>query len=311
MRVVITGATGTIGMALIEELRAHGDDVLVLARPNSPRSVRLHFDSAVIVADCALEQMGTFDASAYGKWDAFIHLAWVGTSGAGRNDMYMQHLNVRYSLDAVNLAHRMGCDVFIGAGSQAEYGITEQVMRPDTPTHPNTGYGMAKLCAGLMTRSLCADKGMRHVWARILSVYGPYDSSHTMIMSGIAAMLAGKVAEFTKGEQIWDFLFCKDAARALRLMAQKGKDGAVYCLASGRARPLKEYIMMLRNLIDPSLAIDFGAIPYSKGQIMYLHADISPLTEDTGFLPNYSFQQGASETIEWMRQDARISNHIV
>ena len=80
--------------------------------------------------------------------------------------------NVKQCLDAVFASKSLGCKVFVGAGSQAEYGNKGGVMRPDTFPEPISGYGMAKLCAGQMTRYLCKQAGIKHVWPRILSVYG-------------------------------------------------------------------------------------------------------------------------------------------
>ena len=75
------------------------------------------------------------------------------------------------------------CQVFIGAGSQAEYGRVEGVLTAQTPCFPENGYGMAKLCAGQMSRVECQTLGMAHIWTRILSVYGPHDGPATMILS--------------------------------------------------------------------------------------------------------------------------------
>ena len=68
--------------------------------------------------------------------DAFFHLAWAHTIGAGRNDMPAQIENIRYTIDAVRTAAAMGCRVFVGTGSQAEYGRVDGVLRADTPTNP-------------------------------------------------------------------------------------------------------------------------------------------------------------------------------
>ena len=71
--------------------------------------------------------------------DAFFHLAWAHTIGAGRNDMPAQIENIRYTIDAVRTAAAMGCRVFVGTGSQAEYGRVDGVLRADTPKTPKTG----------------------------------------------------------------------------------------------------------------------------------------------------------------------------
>ena len=110
-------------------------------------------------------------------YDVFYHFAWGGTTGDGRNDCEIQEKNIRYALDAAALAKRFGCSAFVGAGSQAEYGRVEGNLNSQTPAFPENGYGMAKLCAGQMTRLYCRQAGMRHVWTRILSIYGPGDGA--------------------------------------------------------------------------------------------------------------------------------------
>ena len=57
------------------------------------------------------------------------------------------------------------------------------------------------------------------------------------------------------------------------------------------------------DAIDPSLDIGFGEVDYYPGQVMYLCADISALTEDTGFVPEYDFETGIKETVEWYKNE--------
>jgi len=101
---------------------------------------------------------------------------------------------------------------------------------------------------------------------------------------------------------MWDFLYSKDAALAMRLLGEKGIDGKIYCIGSGQARPLKEYINIMGESIDSTIQIGFGDIPYSPNQVMYLCADIEDLKADTGFEPQYTFEKGIVETIQWCRQ---------
>ena len=196
----------------------------------------------------------------------------------------------------------MGCKVFIGAGSQAEYGRVEGVLTPETPCFPENGYGMAKLCAGQMSRVECQKLGIDHIWPRILSVYGPGDGEATMISGLIRQLLDGKKPALTAGIQKWDYLYCTDAAHAFYLMAEHGVSGKVYVLGGGKARALKEYIVQLRDMIDPTLPLGLGEIPYSPLQVMHLEADISELHEDTGFMPQVDFATGIANTIEKYRE---------
>lgn len=225
----------------------------------------------------------------------------MGTTGAARNDMYLQNQNVRYALDAVGAAKRFGCHTFIGAGSQAEYGRVEGVLKPDTPVFPEMGYGIAKLCAGQMTREHAYRLGMKHIWVRILSVYGQNDGAQSMVMSTINKLKSGEVPQFTKGEQMWDYLYSGDAARAFRLVGEEGIDGKTYVLGSGQAHPLAEYIKIIQDVVSPNGQIELGAIPYAPKQVMYLQADITELNKDTGFVPEMDFATGINKILEWRK----------
>ena len=159
---VITGPTGAIGTALCKVLAANGIEVFAVCRPDSPRVAALPQDERIHPVFCdvsTLDKLPELIPCA----DAFYHLAWAHTIGPGRNNMPAQIDNVRYTIDAVRAAKALGCSVFIGAGSQAEYGRVEGLLTPDTPCFPENGYGMAKLCAGQMSRVECRSLNMDFV----------------------------------------------------------------------------------------------------------------------------------------------------
>lgn len=307
-RAVVSGPTGAVGRALVDRLLSEGIEVLALCRPGSRRSAQLEDHPLLTKLEAGLEDYAAVTALEK-RWDAFYHLAWKGTVGRERNDVDLQLSNVAGTLEAVRLAKRLGCSVFVGAGSQAEYGRCEGTLGPDTPTAPLTGYGMAKLAAGQMSRLLCADLGMRHVWARILSVYGPWDTEKSMVMSVIRALLTGKKPALTRGEQRWDYLYSEDAAEALYLLGDGGKDGTVYCLGGGTAKELRDYMERIRDAVaglngipKEELPLGIGELPYAKDQVMYLCADIDALRRDTGFSPRWTFEEGIRKTAEFVKR---------
>lgn len=301
-RIAITGPTGAIGVAIINEMISHNIEVIAICNPDSKRICRIPYSPLVRIVLCDLNDLGQMDCSALPKCDVFYHLAWAGTFGEMRNNMSLQVHNIKSALESVELAYRLGCTTYIGSGSQAEYGRVEGVLKPDTPVNPENGYGMAKLCAGQMTRIHCTQIGLRHIWLRVLSIYGPYDGNNTMIMSTIYKLLAGKSPDTTKGEQLWDYLYSKDAGIAFYLAGLKGKDKAIYCLGSGEAYPLKEYIVEIQKAVNPEVPIGFGNVPYALKQVMYLCADITELQKDTGFFPETSFAKGIRETVRWCKE---------
>lgn len=291
-RVIMTGATGTIGTALIKKFVSCGIEVLVISRKNSERNLHIPRHPLVSIRYCDLGRLRDLVNDTEKQYDVFYHLAWAGTFGDQRNDLFLQTENIKWALDAVRAAKAFGCHTFIGAGSQAEYGRADAPLTASTPAFPENGYGYAKLCAGYMTRDHAHQLGMKHIWVRVLSVYGENSDPKSIIPALIAQCVDHKPLQCTSGEQVWDFLYSEDAARALLLLGEKGKDGKTYVLGSGEKKRLSEYIKIIRDIAAPGLEINFGAIPYNKNQVMYLCADIEELKKDTGFEPEIPFEEG-------------------
>lgn len=299
---VITGPTGAVGTSLIDELTARGIMVYAVCRHGSKRMDAIPRHPLVRLVECDLSEMVSLPSKINHDCDVFYHLAWEGTYGASRDDVELQLKNVAYLLQAVHAASALHCQVFVGAGSQAECGRVEGKISEHTPCFPTTGYGIAKRTACQMSRILCQQLGIRHEWCRIVSMYGAHDKDYTMVMSSIENMLQGRYTKYTKGEQLWDYIYNKDAARAFYLAAEKGKDGAIYCLGSGQPRRLRDYIYAIRDAVNPDLEIGVGELEYYPNQVMHLEADLSNLKADTGFEIRYSFEQGIRETVDWVRE---------
>ena len=211
-RAVITGCTGAVGISLIEELLANGWAVIAVPRVGSARRGAIPQHTNLQLVECNLEAIEELPNLVSEICDVFFHLAWDGTYGEERLDCIRQNRNVEYTLRAVQVAKKMGCSVFIGAGSQSECGHVDGVLHPDIMCKPDNPSGAAKLSACHSSRVLCGQLGLRHVWCRILSMYGPYDGDYTLIMSLIRSLMAGECPACTQGDQVWDYIYNKDAA---------------------------------------------------------------------------------------------------
>ena len=75
--------------------------------------------------------------------------------------------------------------------------------------------------------------------------------------------------------------------------------------SSHNDEPLKEYINIMHSVSGADSDVQIGALPYNDKQVMYLCADISALTADTGFVPQVSYEEGIKETVKWLKGSER------
>ena len=294
-KIVVTGATSMLGVATIEECLKNGIEVVAVVHRNSKNFHRLPNSSNLTIIESNLDELSNCTPN-FNDADVFYHFAWAATTHQGRVNVDVQELNIRYTLDAVRLAQKCGCHKFIFAGSQAEYGLSDKPLNRSTPINPCTPYGVAKFASGKFAEMLCKSLDITFVWSRILSVYGINDGANTLISYVINCYKNNVQPVLTNCEQIWDYLYSDDAARAFRLLGQCPTNG-IYTIGGGSCIILKSYVEIIHRLMKPSVPLVFGGKPYAENQVMYLKADISDLQRDTNFQPQISFEEGISRII--------------
>ncbi|MGM9666146.1 MAG: NAD-dependent epimerase/dehydratase family protein [Eubacteriales bacterium] len=296
---VISGFSCMIGYALLRTL-PEGDKIIALVKPGEKIHDFVMKNENIKIRECDIRDYRYFSTN--DKGDVFIHLAWLSTGGEERDNIRVQIDNIVYTVDAVELAAKMNCKVFIGAGSQAEYGLKNEKLSPDTPTEPMSAYGIAKYCAGKMSENLCDKYGMRINWVRFLSVYGEYDRERNFIPYLIKTFLSGGVPFVTDCTQIWDYIYCDDAARAVYCIARNGINKKSYPIGSGKSDTLKNYVLKIRELTGGK-GIHFGARERKATEPFYLCADVDELRRDTGFHPTVDFDTGIKKCIGFIKEN--------
>jgi nucleoside-diphosphate-sugar epimerase len=298
MRIFMTGASGFLGSYLVADLLERGHEVAVLLRPASSHwrldevRRRLHVMEGTLEELDALRQ--TLQAFVP---DVVVHMAWRGVGGADRNSP-VQAINVSDTVRLAELAADVGAKVFVGAGSQAEYGPYDRAIREDDVTRPTTLYGMAKLAAGSMAGRLCEERGLRAAWLRIFSTYGAKDADYWLIPSMIRNLRSAQPMALTGCEQRWGFLHARDAAAAFRLAITSVAASGIFNVGSPDAPPLRDTVTRLRDLIDPGAVLGFGELAYRPDQVMVLAADVSRMLA-LGWKAEVPLDEGLRETVNW------------
>lgn len=306
-KVVITGATSMLGVATAEECLKNGvEKIYAVVRKSSPNLHRLPDDERIVKVYCQMSDYKNLDSMINDTCNVFYHMAWDGTGTKRTASVIGQSDNIRITLESLRTAKQLGCTKFVATGSQAEYGLSNlEKLAPDSYANPCTAYGISKYAAGRLSMIEALKLDISCIWVRVFSVYGEYDKASSMISSSITRMLNGEKVSFTAAEQMWDYLYSEDAGRALYLIGEKVIGNHVYCLGSGIKRPLKEYIEIMRDRIDKAIPLGIGDIPYPKNAVMNICADIDALTSDTGWKPQFDFEDGIDKTIKFHRGGKR------
>lgn len=299
MKAIVTGATGFIGLALCRELLQNGYEVVAVIRPGSEKKNKLlelresgSSDKSLQILEMSLEEISMLHTSHHLQADFFFHLAWNGSSGNAREDFDIQHSNIEFTACAIRTAKDCGCRKFIGAGSQAEYGVVNGPAFEDrTVPSPFMMYGTAKLAACQMGIVLAKQLDIGFVWPRIYSVYGVGENPGTLVNYVMDTLDKGDVPELSPCENMWNFLYITDCVRALRMLAENEEAQGICHVASKDTRLLKEYVTEMRDLIAPETELGFGARPANPERTFWLEPNVERL-DKIGFEPEVSFAEG-------------------
>lgn len=298
---VVTGATSKLGVSLVNELLSHNVVVYAFVHKGSRNISRLPVSDSVKIVECNLDEMKNFIPSTDQKADVFYHFAWGSTDKTIRDNPIPQLENLNHDIDAVNLAHRFGCRKFIGAGSQAEYGVVRDLITEETRCEPITSYGIAKYAAGKLSMKLCNQLGMTCVWPRIFSVYGPGEHENTLLAYAVSCAKNREKAKFSAAVNDWNYLYVDDFAKYMYALGDKDSASGVYNIASEDTRPLKDFISELATVIEKEtgnkLDYELSSEPLGNS-VPWLNCSVEKLLSAIAIEPKVPFSEGISKILK-------------
>lgn len=292
-QVVITGGTGFIGSWLVKEMINNNIKVIVFVRDKSKYSDNKLTEVIEYYTDdyYRLEDRGDIDA--------FFHLAWEGVAPEKKNDRSVQVKNIDLALEMLEFAQKIRAKRFIATGTVAEYAFCENVMDVYAKQTPNDLYGASKTATHYMLETWARNIGMPFNWVVIPSTFGEGRRDNNILTYTIRTLLKGEKPSYGYLNQMWDFLYVAEVARALRLIGEKGKPGKIYAIGSGIYKPLREYVEIIRDCINPNLPLGIGERPELSDKAFSSCVSIKELTEDTGFIPGIMFEDAIRKVIDY------------
>lgn len=289
MKYVVTGATSFLGRELVSRLMQDGHEVVAVCRPQSSALADIPLGVEVVLADMS-DYGGLYRDVP--EADVWVNLAWEGTGHDGRNQEEVQQANVIHTIAAMFGADKMGCRLFVEAGSQAEYGTVLTPISEQTPCNPFSAYGKAKLETFQRLSELSAQLGIKYLHLRIFSLYGETDHPWTLVMSSLDKMLRNETIDLSPCTQQWNFLYVKDATRQVvtlcdYALSRQDFRSEVFNIASDDSRPLKEFVERMKELAGSKSPLNYGAI--TPQNVVSLLPDMTKTRNVVGTLSEYSF----------------------
>lgn len=300
MKYIVTGATSFIGVELCSYLLSVGHEVYAVCRKGSSKTKILPQDSHLHFLHADMVDYGNLHRQ-INHADVFVNLAWDATSHEGRDMKEAQWQNVENSIEGMVAARRMGCVLFVEAGSQAEYGLTNKAQTPDSPCHPFSEYGKAKLTIKNMAFAYAKLTGMKCIHLRIFSTFGENDKSWTLISMCISKMLRNEPIDLSPCTQNWNFIYVKDAAKQIALLcdyAMSSEDFTqeIFHIASDDTRPLRDFVLEIKQITCSRSQLNFGA--KKPERLVSLQPDIEKTKTVIDFVSKYSFTDGINQIIK-------------
>lgn len=290
MNFIITGATSFIGLELIDYLLANNHSVVAVCRPNSKNLS--YIPSGVEIVTAEMSDYGNLHKE-ISTADVFINLAWGGTGHDGRDVVDVQNDNVTYTTAAMFAADKIGCKLFVEAGSQAEYGSTIEPQSEDSVCNPFSEYGKAKLKVKEELFKISEQIGIKYIHLRIFSIFGENDHPWTLVMSAIDKMLKNEQVDLSPCTQNWNFVYVKDAVKIItklcdHAISTNGFTHEVYNIASRDSRILKDFVEEMKAITKSKSVLNYGAITPSN--LVSLQPIISKMESASGI---YEYTQFA------------------
>ena len=203
--------------------------------------------------------------------------------------------------DAFRFLHVSTDEVYGSLGDTGKF--TE-----DTPYAPNSPYSASKAASDHLVRAFHHTYGLPVLTTNCSNNYGPYHFPEKLIPLVIAKALAGEpLPVYGDGRQVRDWLFVRDHCAAIRTVLAKGRVGETYNVGGNAEMQNIEVVKAICALLDQRRPREDGKP--RESQIAYVAdrpghdrryaIDASKLRDELGWEPEYSFERGIAETIDW------------
>ncbi|WP_214455850.1 dTDP-glucose 4,6-dehydratase [Klebsiella quasipneumoniae] len=187
---------------------------------------------------------------------------------------------------------------------------TDDLFTEETPYAPSSPYSASKAGSDHLVRAWNRTYGLPVVVTNCSNNYGPYHFPEKLIPLTILNALAGKpLPVYGNGEQIRDWLYVEDHARALYKVATEGKSGETYNIGGHNERKNIDVVRTICAILDKVVAQKPANITHFADLITFVTdrpghdlryaIDATKIQRDLGWVPQETFESGIEKTVHW------------
>lgn len=347
MRILVTGGAGFIGSAVVRHIIGHTHDSVInldkLTYAGNLESLAAIADNVRYVFEkvdiCNRDELDRVFAEH--QPDAVMHLAaesHVDRSITGPSDFIQTNIVGTYTLLEATRGywntlsaeakqafrfHHISTDEVYGdlphPDEQEGQAVTQELplFTEITPYAPSSPYSASKASSDHLVRAWLRTYGLPTIVTNCSNNYGPYHFPEKLIPLVILNALEGKpLPIYGKGDQIRDWLYVEDHARALYKVVTEGKIGETYNIGGHNEKQNLEVVQTICSILDSLVP---KATPYAE-QITYVTdrpghdrryaIDASKMSAELDWQPQETFETGLRKTVEWYLVNQEWCQHV-
>ena len=306
-KVLVTGAAGFIGSAVVRALNAQGTPVVALDAlldglyPAKEKIARFDFLTTLDGVDTFQLDLRSDDLSVLPRDIEYV-INEAAMPGLGLSwtafDLYSS-CNLSALSRLIEASSAWDLTKFIQISTSSVYGKSavgdeNQEIRPVSP------YGVTKLAAEQLVLAHLRDSGFPGMILRYFSVYGPGQRPDMAYRKFIAKALAGEeITLFGSGEQSRSNTYIDDCVAGTIQALSAGDPGEVFNIAGGEERTINEALAIIEAEVGKPLNI--SRHPAARGDQERTRGDSSRAQEKLGFISNTRLEDGLGEQIKWQQ----------
>lgn len=286
--VLVTGAGGFIGRAVVRRLAATGLELHGASR-NAPSLPELTESHALDL----LDGEATEALLAEVRPSRLVHLAWTTAHGAYWTDeANLDWMAATLSLLRGFARHGGRRAVLVGSCTEYDWSMRGPFVEDRIGGPPETFYGACKLATGLAACAWGEAAGVPVAWGRIFHLYGPDEDPRRIVPQLIAAADQGQPLELRQPHNLIDYLHVDDVAGALVAILRSDLTGPCNVGSGHGVTPAE-----LGDVIGELAGSPAYRVPERiDGDPREIVADVGRLRDEVGFSPERNLHEGLRET---------------